>query len=117
MIRYSGGIIDWSKEEFQDMDLKPRNIMTFNRCLHPRSSVESLYMKRKEGRRGLISVEYCIATERRELYDYLKESKEDMLSGALKENVIEEGETKEEFTKRKRERKSAKYIGDIFIDH
>ena len=35
-------------------------------------------------------------------YDYLKESKEDILSGALKENVIEEGELKEEFTKRKR---------------
>ena len=31
----------------------------------------------------------------------MKESKEDMLSGALKENVIGEGETKEEFTKRK----------------
>ena len=34
--------------------------------------------------------EDCMTTERRELYDYLKESKEDMLSGALKENVIEE---------------------------
>ena len=55
----------------------------------------------KEGGRGLISVEDCVTTERRGLYDYLKESKEDMLSGALKENVIEEGETKEEFTKRK----------------
>ena len=31
----------------------------------------------------------------------MKESKEDMLSGALKENVIEEGQTKVEFTKRK----------------
>ena len=41
-------------------------------------------------------------TERRGLYDYLKESKEYMLSGALKENVIEQGETREEFTKRKR---------------
>ena len=44
----------------------------------------------------------CITNERRGLYDYLKESKEDMMSGALKENVIEEGETKEEFAKRKR---------------
>ena len=69
-------------------------------------------MKWKEGWRGLISVEVCITTERRGLYDYLKESKEDMLSGALKENVIEEGETKEEFKKRKRdERKKTLHEG------
>ena len=35
-------------------------------------------------------MEDCITNERRGLYDYLKESREDMLSGALKENVIEE---------------------------
>ena len=52
-------------------------------------------MNRKEGGRGLISVEDCITTESRGLYDYLKESKEDILSGPLKENVIEEEETKE----------------------
>ena len=67
--------------------------MTLNICLHPRSSEARLYMKRKEGGRGLIRVEDCLTTERRGLYDYLKESKEDMLSGTLKENVFEEGET------------------------
>ena len=68
--------------------------MTLNRCLHPRSSVVRLYMKQKYEERGLTSVENCITTERRGLYDYLKKSKEDMLSGALKENVIEQGETR-----------------------
>ena len=48
-------------------------------------------------------MEDCITSGSRGLYDYLKESKEDMLSGALKENAIEEGETKEEFRKRKRD--------------
>ena len=76
------------------MDQKTRKVMALNRCLHPRSSVARLYMKRKEGERALICVEDCITTEMRGLYDYLKESKEDMLSGVLKENVIEEGETK-----------------------
>ena len=33
-------------------------------------------------------------TESRGLHDYMKERKEDMLSGALKQNVIDEGETK-----------------------
>ena len=74
------GSIDWTKEELQDMDWKTIKIMTLNRCLHPRSSVAILYMKPKEGGRGLISVEDCKTTERIGLYDYLKESKEDMLS-------------------------------------
>ena len=114
VMRYSGGIIDWTKEELQIMDRKTRKIMTLNRCLHPRSSVARLYMKRKEGGRGLISVEDCIVSERRGLHDYLKESKEDMLIGALKENVIEEGETKEEFEKRKRdERKKIWHEGKL----
>ena len=43
----------------------------------------------------------CITAERRELYDYL--SKEEIPSGELRENVIEEGETKKECTKRKRD--------------
>ena len=73
-------------------------------------------MKQKEGGRGLISVEDCMTTERRGLYDYLKESKGrySEMSGALKENVIEEGETNEEFTKRKRdERKKTLYEGKV----
>ena len=47
VMRYSGGIIDWTKEELQDMDRKIRKIMT---CLHPRGSAATLYMKRKGGR-------------------------------------------------------------------
>ena len=47
VIRYSGGIIDWTKEELQDMDRKTRKILTLNRCLHPRSSVAKFYMKWK----------------------------------------------------------------------
>ena len=82
------------------MHRKTRKIMKQNRCLHPRSSVARLYMKQKGGR-GLINVEDCITNERRGLYDYLNERKEDMLSVSLKENVIVEGETKEEFTKRR----------------
>ena len=65
------------------MDQKNRKIMTLNRCLHPRNSKARLYMKRKGGR-GLVSVEDCITTERRGLYDYLKKSKEDKLSRALR---------------------------------
>ena len=42
--------------------------MTLKRCLHPRR----LYIKQNEGGRGRKSVEDCITTERRGLYDNLK---------------------------------------------
>ena len=62
----------------------------------------------------------CITTDRRALHDYLKESKEGILSGALKENLSEEGETKDEFTKRKKgERKKTLHEGKLqgqFVD-
>ena len=95
------------------MDWKTRKIMTLNRSLHPRSSVARLYMEWKEGGRGLISVEDYITTQRRGLYDYLNGNMEDMLSGALKENVIEGGETKDEFTKRKRVKGRRLYGGKL----
>ena len=48
------------------------------------------------------------------MYDCLKESKEDILSGTLKENVTEEEETKKEFTKRKTdERKKTLHEGKL----
>ena len=114
VMRYSGGIIIGTKEELHDMNRQTRKIMTFNRHLHQRNSVAKLYMKQKEGARRLISVEVCITTERRGLYDYLEERKEDILSEALKENITEEGETNEECTKRERhERKNILHEGKL----
>ena len=64
--------------------------------------------------------EGLITTESRALYEYMKESKEDMPSAALKENVIKEGEKKEESIKRKSdERKKTLHEGKIqgqFVD-
>ena len=103
VMRYSGRIVDWTKE-------------ILNRCLQPTSSV-ARRRERAHKCGGLISVEDCITTERRGLYDYLKESKEDMLSGALKENVIEEGETKEELQKGKRMKVRRLYMKESYKDN
>ena len=86
----------WSGPEYNHLDREQHGKLQDSVDIKPGGIWDS-------ERRGLVSLEDCITTERRGLYDYLKESKEDMLSGALKENVIEEGETKEEFTKRKRD--------------
>ena len=42
VLRYSGGILDWNKDELQNMDRKTRKIMTMNGALHPRANVARL---------------------------------------------------------------------------
>ena len=72
VLRYSGGILDWTKEELENMDRKTRKLMTINRALHPRANVARLYLPRSEGGRGLKSVEETIRTEEHGLSDYIK---------------------------------------------
>ena len=56
VVRFSAGILDWTIEEPQNLDHKTRKIMNINRYLHNRSNVERLYIPRKQGGQGLISV-------------------------------------------------------------
>ena len=72
VLRYSGGILDWTKEELEGMDRKTRKLMTINRALHPRANVARLYLPRNEGGRGMKSVEETIRTEEHGLSDYIK---------------------------------------------
>ena len=47
-------------------------------ALNPKSNVIRLYMKRKNGRRGLIRIEECVASEVRNLDEYIANSKEEI---------------------------------------
>ena len=73
VLRYSGGILDWTQEELEVMDRKTRKLMTINRALHPRANVARLYLARQDGGRGLKSVEETIRTEELGLSDYIKD--------------------------------------------
>ena len=55
--RYTGPFLKWTKEEFKQMDQRTRKLMTIHKALHPRDDVDRLYVPRKEGRRGLTSIE------------------------------------------------------------
>ena len=39
------------------MDQRTRKLVTMHKVLHPRDDVDRLYVSRKEGRRGLASIE------------------------------------------------------------
>ena len=70
-IQIWAGIIQWKDSELKDLDRKSRKTMTIYGGLHPKSDVDRLYVKRKEGGRGLISVERCIREEENSLGFYL----------------------------------------------
>ena len=60
LIRYSALFVSWRKSELQAIDRKTRTLFAMYGALHPKSDVDRLYIPRKEGGRGLISIEDCV---------------------------------------------------------
>ena len=89
VVRYSAAIIDWTVEEIEKLDRDTRQLLFEHRFLHPRANVTRLYMKRKEGGRGLISIEDCVASERRTLDLYIASSEEVLLQHVARVNQLE----------------------------
>lgn len=98
VVRYSAGILDWSDRELKEMDVKTRKRLTMFGTFHKKGSVPRLYMKRKHGGRGLISVVDCVRAEELGLFAYVKESREWMLM--VVGETLMAGESKKEYTKR-----------------
>ena len=105
VLRYSAGIVDWTVEELVSMDRRTRKILAMNGCMHTRSNVARLYLLRKEGGRGLISIEECVVKESKSLPGYLGETTEWMFQAALNEKVLDEEENLQDYKKRKQEEK------------
>ena len=105
VVRYSAVIVDRTMEEVASMDRKTRKILSMNGCLHTRSNVGRVYLPRKEGGRGLVGIEECVKRESKSLHGYLRESTEWMLQAALKEKVIVEEETLQDYERRRKEEK------------
>ena len=47
----------WTSEELKRMDQTTRKLMTMHKALYPRDNGDRLYVSRKEGGRGLASIE------------------------------------------------------------
>lgn len=101
VIRYSAGIVEWTKAELRSIDQKTRKHMTIHKSLHPRANTERLYITRKEGGRGLLSIEDCVNIENRALGQYLKTSEDEWLMSAWEEGMIKVDEDPEIYRDRK----------------
>ena len=92
ILRYGAGIIEWKASELEDLDKKSRKTMTMYGGLNSKSDADRLYVKRKEGGRGLISVERCIREENN-LGFYVADSEENLFSGVSAAETINTRET------------------------
>ena len=63
--------------------------MTMYGVLHPKSDIDRLYLKRKHGGRGLISIEMCLRLEENNLGMYVCGSNEILLKGIKKVGIIQ----------------------------
>ena len=54
------------------MDQRTRKLMTMHKALHPRDDVDRLYVSRKEGGRGLASIEDSVNASIQRLEDYVE---------------------------------------------
>ena len=118
---YGAEIIQWKASELKDLNRKSRKTMTMYGGLHPKNDVDRLSVKRKEGGRGLISMERCIREEESSLGFYVGNSEENLIRGVWETETINTRETitSAEFKKQKarelKEKRSEKRMHGQFI--
>jgi uncharacterized membrane protein YgaE (UPF0421/DUF939 family) len=71
VLRYSFGIINWRLEEIKQTDNKTRKMLTMYKTHHPKADKDRLYVKRKEGGRGLVQIESAYKTKIINIAEYL----------------------------------------------
>ena len=97
MVRYSAGVLDWTKDDLRQKDPKTRKMLTLCGAFHKRGSFGRLYLKRKEGGRGLITVEDCVRQEEAGLSTCVRGSGEWMLKVVADMDVVSETVTAQKY--------------------
>ena len=102
VMRYGAGILKWNTDELKSLDRRTRRFMTMHGALHPKSSIDRVYLSREMGGRGLISCEGCIRMEENNLGWYVRNSIEPLIEGVKAAETIEctDAVDKKEFKQR-----------------
>ena len=80
IVRYSGPFLKRTREELRQIDQRTRKLMTMHKALHPRDDVDRLYVPRKEGGRGLASIEDSVDTSIQRLEDYIEKHERGLIT-------------------------------------
>ena len=91
--RHEAGILQWKESELKNVDSKSRKTMPMYGALHPKSDVDRLCIKRKEGGRGLMSVECCNREEENSLGFYVANSEGNLIKGVYAAETINAEDT------------------------
>ena len=62
------------------MDQRTRKPMTMHKALHPRDDVDRLYVSRKEGGRGLASIEDSVDASIQQLQEYIEKHERGLIT-------------------------------------
>lgn len=82
LFRYSGGIVKWGINELKSVDVQTRKLLCMHGALHPRADVDRLYVPRRMGGRGLMSIADVVSCEVSSLCRYVESSSEPLLLAA-----------------------------------
>ena len=93
VFRYGAGILQWKDRELKDVNRKSRKTVTMHGALYLKSDVDRLYIKRKEGGRGLMGAEGCIREEENNLAFYVANSEENFIKGVAAAETINTEDT------------------------
>ena len=85
LLRYSASFLEWTREELKGLDRRTRKYLTMYGALRPRDSVARTYLPRRNGGRGLTSVEDAVDQAIIGLANYVEKSDESLLSATRKE--------------------------------
>ena len=88
VLRNSFGIINWRLEEIKQIDRKTRKMLTMYKMHHQKADLDRLYVKRKEGGRGLVQVEAACKAEIINIAEYPNTNyKEDPFVNTVKKTM------------------------------
>ena len=80
LVRYSGPFLKWTRDELKQMNQRTRKLMTMHKELLPRDDVNRLYVSRKEGGRGLASIEDTVDASIQQLEDYIEKHERGLIT-------------------------------------
>ena len=97
------------------MDQRTRKLMTIHKALYPRDDVDRLYVSRKEGGRGLASIEDNVDASIRQLEDYIE--KHDFAVPTDHRIKLKECEKKDKYLDLARDlKKTVEHAGDNYTN-
>ena len=86
LVRYSGRFLKWTRDEIKQMDQRTGKLITMHKAFHPSDDVDRLYVLRKEGGRGLASIDDSVDASIQRLEDYMQKHEGLPITAIRKDN-------------------------------